>query len=199
MSVDHVCRSCLSIMSVVHVCRPCRCEEALRRSNLEALRRSNLEALRRSNLVCCSQDCFAEPSLTFIPNKPLTFDSGPLKNFDHVCRPCRCEEALRRSNLEALRRSNLVCCSQDCFAKPPLTFISNKENMTPQITCLPASNVALNRAKSASTRAYQMIGEILKQERQDLQAEVEIMPLIDYEMRSCLKNCTPSLLTTLHL
>ncbi len=57
--------------------------------------------------------------------------------------------------------------------------------MTIHVTCLSASNVELNRDQSASTRACQMIGEILKEEKPDLQAEVEIIPLLDYEMKSC--------------
>ena len=57
--------------------------------------------------------------------------------------------------------------------------------MTAHVTCLSASNVELNRDKSASTRACQLVGEILTGARHDLQLEVEIIPLLDYEMKSC--------------
>lgn len=53
-----------------------------------------------------------------------------------------------------------------------------------KITCISASNVEPARDHSASTRACELIRNILQEEHgSDLQ--VEIVPLIDYEMKPC--------------
>ncbi len=57
--------------------------------------------------------------------------------------------------------------------------------MVVRIVCLSASNIDMNRAQSASTRACQMVKEILHEHKKDLQADVEIVPLLDYELKSC--------------
>lgn len=53
-----------------------------------------------------------------------------------------------------------------------------------KILCLSASNIEPFKASSASTRAYEMIREIILSEKpQDV--EVEILPLIDYDLKPC--------------
>jgi hypothetical protein len=51
--------------------------------------------------------------------------------------------------------------------------------MPASIVCLSASNVEMNRANSASTRAI-----VLDQKKPD-QVKVEIIPLLDYDMKPC--------------
>lgn len=51
------------------------------------------------------------------------------------------------------------------------------------ITCLSASNIAPARQHSASTRACELIRDMVVAARPD--ASVEIVPLIDYEMKPC--------------
>jgi len=53
-----------------------------------------------------------------------------------------------------------------------------------RITCISASNVEPARDSSASTRACEMIRDIIIAERGS-DMELEIVPLIDYEMGSC--------------
>ena len=55
--------------------------------------------------------------------------------------------------------------------------------MIQKVVCLSASNIEMNRTHSASTRACEMVGEILTAENKA--AAIEIVPLLDYEMNSC--------------
>lgn len=57
--------------------------------------------------------------------------------------------------------------------------------MVVRVVCLSASNIEWNRAQSASTRACELVKTILTEQRADLHAEVEIVPLVDYELKSC--------------
>jgi len=57
--------------------------------------------------------------------------------------------------------------------------------MAVRIVCLSASNIEVNRTHSASTHACALVREILDEQSRDLQAEVEIVPLLDYELRPC--------------
>ncbi len=52
-----------------------------------------------------------------------------------------------------------------------------------KITCISASNVEGAREHSASTRACELIRELVLES--DAAAQVEILPLIDFEMKSC--------------
>ena len=51
-----------------------------------------------------------------------------------------------------------------------------------QIICISASNVELAREHSASTRACEVIRELVQAE---CDAQVNILPLIDYELTPC--------------
>jgi hypothetical protein len=50
-------------------------------------------------------------------------------------------------------------------------------------TCISAANIEPARANSASTHTCELIGELLAEEDRD--AQVTILPLIDYELRPC--------------
>jgi multimeric flavodoxin WrbA len=50
-------------------------------------------------------------------------------------------------------------------------------------TCISAANIEPARANSASTHACELIRDLLVE--QDCDAQVTILPLIDYELRSC--------------
>jgi multimeric flavodoxin WrbA len=52
-----------------------------------------------------------------------------------------------------------------------------------KITCISAANIEVSKTASASVRACEIVRELLLSERPD--AEVEIVPLIDYEMTPC--------------
>lgn len=52
-----------------------------------------------------------------------------------------------------------------------------------KITCISAANIEVARDRSASVRACELVRDLVLAEHP--QADVEIVPLIDYEMKSC--------------
>jgi len=64
---------------------------------------------------------------------------------------------------------------------PP--YIPSRENMM-KITCISASNIEPARSHSASTRACEIIRQLI-QEKHGKNVDVDILPLIDYEMKPC--------------
>lgn len=52
-----------------------------------------------------------------------------------------------------------------------------------KVTCISAANIEVARDRSASVRACELVRDLLREERPG--AEVEILPLIDYEMTPC--------------
>ena len=53
-----------------------------------------------------------------------------------------------------------------------------------KITCISASNIEVARGHSASTRACELIGDLLREECGP-SVQVEILPLIDFELKPC--------------
>jgi multimeric flavodoxin WrbA len=53
-----------------------------------------------------------------------------------------------------------------------------------KIVCISAANIEVARGNSASVRTCQLVGELFRALRPD--AQIEVVPLLDYEMRSCI-------------